>query len=186
MKMNMDDGSSGMEMSMSMDMVMTFQSWSEYQVKILFDGWDVTEKWQFALSWFAIVFSAVGYHALRYSIESMETYREIALNKEIKGGNITENLVHKHDKGAGTPLTGDIGHSSLMSSVKYYAVHASLIALSYGISLMLMLVAMTYNPWLFIALMVGWGIGDFVFYKRTVVLRRMNNLAGSEDMTSCH
>ena len=42
-------------------------------------------------------------------------------------------------------------------------LHGLLTATKYGLSLILMLVAMTYNPTLFIALFVGYWVGDFVF-----------------------
>ena len=47
--MSMSMGNSTMDMGM--EMVMTFGKWSDYQLKIVFNGWDVQEKWQFALSW---------------------------------------------------------------------------------------------------------------------------------------
>lgn len=46
-------------------------------------------------------------------------------------------------------------------------IHAVLSGLNYGLALLLMLVAMTYNPSLFLALVVGYALGDFVFFSRT-------------------
>ena len=42
------------------------------------------------------------------------------------------------------------------------AIHGLLGGLKYGLSLMLMLVAMSYNPSLFLALMIGYFAGDFM------------------------
>jgi hypothetical protein len=50
------------------------------------------------------------------------------------------------------------------------ATHAGLSGLSYMWSLLLMLVAMTYNPGLFVALVLGYALGDFLFFGRTVGL----------------
>lgn len=50
------------------------------------------------------------------------------------------------------------------------ATHAALSGLSYLWSLLLMLVAMTYNPGLFVALVLGYALGDFLFFGRTVGL----------------
>jgi hypothetical protein len=50
------------------------------------------------------------------------------------------------------------------------ATHAGLSGLSYLWSLLLMLVAMTYNPGLFVALVLGYALGDFLFFGRTVGL----------------
>lgn len=46
-------------------------------------------------------------------------------------------------------------------------LHSILSGLNYGVALLLMLVAMTYNPSLFIALMIGYAVGDFLFFART-------------------
>ena len=45
-------------------------------------------------------------------------------------------------------------------------LHSILSGLNYGMALMLMLVAMTFNPSLFLALVIGFSIGDFVFFVR--------------------
>ena len=45
-------------------------------------------------------------------------------------------------------------------------LHSILSGLNYGMALMLMLVAMTFNPLLFLALVIGFSIGDFVFFVK--------------------
>ena len=47
-------------------------------------------------------------------------------------------------------------------------LHAFVAAIMYGFALMLMLVAMTFNPNLFISLMIGYGVGDLLFYPSMV------------------
>ena len=51
------------------------------------------------------------------------------------------------------------------------ARHAFVSAVNYGFALMLMLVAMSYNCSLFLALMVGYFLGDMIFYNRTFTQR---------------
>lgn len=46
-------------------------------------------------------------------------------------------------------------------------LHAVLSGLNYGIALLLMLVAMTFNPSLLVALMFGYAVGDFMFFSWT-------------------
>jgi Ctr copper transporter family len=56
-----------------------------------------------------------------------------------------------------------------LGSSKYIQLrllHSLLSGYNYGVALLLMLVAMTYNPALFLALVVGYTIGDYVFYAR--------------------
>jgi hypothetical protein len=45
-------------------------------------------------------------------------------------------------------------------------LHSVLSGFNYGLALLLMLIAMTYNPSLLIALIVGYIIGDFIFFAR--------------------
>ena len=62
-----------------------------------------------------------------------------------------------------------------MSAWRYFwfrILHAILSGLNYGIALMLMLIAMTYNPSLFLALIIGYCTGDFIFYSQ---MRPFNN-----------
>ena len=42
-------------------MSMTFSSWDQYQVNILFIGWEINSPLEFALSWFAVAFATIFY-----------------------------------------------------------------------------------------------------------------------------
>ena len=56
-----------------------------------------------------------------------------------------------------------------MSPWRYFwfrVLHSILSGLNYGIALLLMLIAMTYNPSLFLALIVGYALGDFLFFSQ--------------------
>ena len=55
--------------------------------------------------------------------------------------------------------------------------HAGMTGFSYFLALLLMLVAMSYNMGLLLALVVGYAVGDYVFFKRTVYL----NLKGTKN-----
>jgi hypothetical protein len=48
----------------------------------------------------------------------------------------------------------------------FRVLHAVLSGLNYGLALLLMLIAMTYNPSLFMALIVGYSFGDFIFFAQ--------------------
>ena len=137
-----DDDMHHMDMDMDMEMVMTFQDWDEYKVTILWDSWEVKEKWQYALSWFAIVLAAAFFHAMRWG------------NEQVKKQMITDAI--------GTAKTGE-RLSTTQPELKWRVLHALIAGASYGYALMLMLVAMTYNPGLLCALMTGYALGDFVF-----------------------
>jgi len=187
---------------------MTFQEWSQYQVKILFDGWDVQTKGQFAASWFAIVVAVIAYHMLKYYIEYFEYYvksiqvkRDSIDSKPLTASlhhnpvirkdsaqelepSLTSTMVPNNSYGAAPEYYDG---SSLKVPGRFLVAHALLTGLNYGLSLMLMLVAMTYNPSLFLALVVGWVAGDGIFYRKLIQLRirygTNNNLQANTD---CH
>lgn len=148
-EMNMED----MDME-DMEMVMTFGSWSDYQLKLLFDFWNIETKGQFALSWIVVVMAACSYHGLKYLISHLEiriirsgTYENIGID----GG-----VDRKRWWWCGSRRQG-------MERL----LHAFMSAINYGLALMLMLVTMTYNPLLFLAAVIGYGIGDFIFFHCT-------------------
>jgi hypothetical protein len=137
--MSMDDMSMG-DMSMG-SMYMTFQSWDTYKVTVVFDSWDIEDKWQYVLSFIAIVVAAAFYHVLRYAGDRLKRHTFTSYSK------LNQSLI---------PST-----KSQRSIFQYRLLHAVLAGFTYCYALLLMLVAMTYNPGLFLALGVGYGIGDF-------------------------
>lgn len=57
---------------MMMEMMpMSFGKFSDYRLKLLFVTWDITEKWQFGLSWLAVCLAVIVYHALRFYISEL-------------------------------------------------------------------------------------------------------------------
>jgi hypothetical protein len=61
-------------------------------------------------------------------------------------------------------------------NIFYRLCHAIVAGLTYGLALLLMLIAMTYNRYLFLSLIIGYMLGDFLFYSK------MRKLSGSD----CH
>ena len=188
--MVMDDGMSG-------GMTMTFLPWETYKTSILFTSWKVQTKWEFALSWIAVAIFAIMYHAFRFLIYTLEehmyrpyTESDTSNNANAVAGTAGADQQSYHqlgdnNKGGGE---GDIepnnnasnGTSSqreansrtleMASPAQYMmlrVLHAVLSGLNYGVALLLMLVAMTFNPSLFVALMFGYAVGDFVFFSWT-------------------
>lgn len=61
-------------------------------------------------------------------------------------------------------------------------LHAGLAGFSYFVALLLMLVAMSYNLGLLLAVIIGYAAGDFLFFERTVGL----GLASSKSKHAVH
>lgn len=172
--MDMDDEGGDMMMMM---MTMTFGSWSDYELKIVWEGWDVKTKGQFALSWFAVVLMTIAYQGLKYWHSSLDS-RMVSLNLKRNGSG--DEAVLPNEKTSldlttpsGNPKTAM--YEKLLDNViggasevplKLVVLHAALAAFNYALALILMLVAMTYNPSLFMALIVGYFLGDIMFFRR--------------------
>ena len=111
MMMMDDDGSS---------MAMTFSSGSSYKLKLLFSSWDITEKWQFALTWFAVILAVVFYHWMKVWISAVE--------KEMK-------LVHSGHR-ISSPLLARSATvlTSWSPQLKLRLLHSFITCLSYAVS----------------------------------------------------
>lgn len=89
----------------------------------------------------------MAYHPMDCVVNSMEQAMALEIVKDAKiGDSSDENLNFTRPRGW---LMVKLLHS-FMSSLKY------------GLGLMLMLIAMTFNPSLFLALMIGYLIGDYI------------------------
>jgi hypothetical protein len=179
--MDMDDG--GMSMPM---MSMTFSSWSTYKLQIIFSSWDVKTQGQFALSCFAVILAPIVYFALKHYIyileDKMGGFKKVRVT--------TSDYTKLHEQNAALEVTareleeGNGGGKNWvnaanlnMTMFQMKVLHAFLSALNYGMALMLMLVSMTYNPTLFVMLLIGYGIGDFFFFTRS---------SRFDTITDCH
>lgn len=159
----------------SMTMSSTFSEWQSYRLHLLFSSWNITNPWEFALSFFAVMAAVVVYHFLEYIIEIFE-----------KG--IIENLKESNTAlfNKDRVLTATVENFDESSSLLNYLQHRPrgwttvkiffglISAMKYGLTLMLMLVAMTMNPSLFLALFLGYLLGDFLFCDL-----KWNNLMGA-------
>ena len=150
-------------------------------------------KWEFALSCVAVVFFAVIYQAMRFLVyvvedtmhpqidPSFSTLVESSLEGEghpVGGGAKGRASDARGYQLAGTdpenPVVGTTAPKrptadDELSSTRYIwlrLLHSVLSGLNYGLALLLMLLAMTYNPSIFISLISGYALGDFIFFAR--------------------
>ena len=172
-----DSGVAAME-PMSMSMQMTFGSFRDYQLQLLWSSWDIKEEWQFAVSWVIVFLAVVFYHGLHYVIFSLEAAMRINGFKSIDGGDGDIEL-GSTQQSLYSVLATSVGSAHLIkttNSRKLRFIHALLAGVRYALALLLMLVAMTYNPGLFMALILGYIAGDFIFYW----------LSGNAPDSGCH
>ena len=104
-------------------MVMTFGDWSDYRLKLLFDSWNIEEKWQFLLSWMFVVMAVIFYHFLKYEEGNIQE----KLFKSIRPGSI--------ENGDGTLLKSkkDNGGNSAQSFKRLRLTHSFIAGLTYAV-----------------------------------------------------
>lgn len=165
---------SGMDHSHShagMDMDMTFHF--GVKEKVLFDSWDVNGQWTMLLSCVGIFFMAVMYEGIKYYRENLlwKTYNTLHYRA------VDENAVPDSENHKSVVREVVRKDSPRMLSQKHL-VQTGLHIIQLTVSYLLMLIFMTYNVWLCLAVVVGSAVGYFLFgWKRTVVV----------DMTeTCH
>ena len=192
--MNMPDTGGAMSMgddSMSMSMVMTFGKWSDYKMQLLFTSWDIKTKSQYMIAWFGVVLAVICWHALKYFLtNSVEESIKHLLTKtktshdDTEYSNINVSQIPPDSyKGTSTLLLADGKSATTWKRILVLRiVHALIASCIYGLALMLMLVSMTYNCGLFLALMVGYFLGDGIFFMLTF----QNSSTTSIQQHECH
>ncbi|CAM4950552.1 unnamed protein product [Rotaria socialis] len=166
----------GVHMKDMMMMAMTFHG--GYNEQILFDQWHTTTVGAFTASWFAVFFFAVLYEALK-------TFRDALSKRDFcQACSQTENrqqtLIQsdyqqneRHSENALlSPARSEIRQTNRARLLSFpHAIQTLLHIVQMAFSYLLMLVAMTYNTYLLIAIVLGAGLGHFLFgWRRSSVI----------------
>mmetsp|Transcript_35443 Transcript_35443/g.33632 ORF Transcript_35443/g.33632 Transcript_35443/m.33632 type:complete len:188 (-) Transcript_35443:392-955(-) len=180
MNMNMTDD------SMSMAMVMTFGKFTDYKLKLLFNDWDIQTVTQYIFTWFFVVFFVIFWFGLKHWTQTMveNSLRKLINQNKIDKVDGSENASDSDYQLGGTrqPLLGLMSSATLKRVFILRIIHAFMSAVIYGLALLLMLVAMTYNVGLFLALLVGYFLGDLLFFSIGI----QSNYANSNLQQDCH
>ena len=174
-----------------MSMQMTFGRFTDYKVTIVWDWWNVTTVTQYVFSWLFVVFLVVMLFLVKMRLITSveEKIRLLQMNSKEHNSDHTKNNNEKNTNnnavesvvGEGMTTTrysllvGDkdnaresIVHqiSTSPPSVKtawmLRLLHASLSAFGYALALLLMLISMTYNVGLCLALLCGYFLGESI------------------------
>lgn len=147
----------GHAVGMEMEMSMSFHT--GYIETILFSGWKTTTVGGMVGSCIGVFFIAILYEALKY-------YREYLFKQSF--ASVTYSSVGGNSSSEAAKLHRSI--SKRILSPGHFA-QTGLHVLQVTISYFLMLVFMTYNVWLCISVVIGAGVGFFVFgWKKTIVV----------------
>lgn len=147
-----------------------FDNFTDYQVKILFQGWYTLTVWQFTLSCVGLFAFTVVYHLLRLL--------RVRIEKVIRGVNErlsdryiaeeTENLVKRNgvmtdsttrERNRGRELIGLYVAMFVLSTVQT------------ALWLLLSMANMTFNPWVFLSIVLGYSLGDVAVHGKIASLR---------------
>ncbi|TFY69506.1 hypothetical protein EVG20_g3134 [Dentipellis fragilis] len=137
---------------------------------VVFQQWHISSKFTFALSFFAIIAISVGYEWLRAYQRSVDERIALALSRGkgrdrglVSGRSSPE--LSGPDVEEASLLTGRVRKGGAVVPVPPFqrVLRAVLYGASVFISFFLMLVFMTYNAYLILAVVIGASAGHFVF-----------------------
>ena len=155
-------------------MVMTFSEWGDYKMQLIFDSWDIQTKTQYFFTWLFIVLAVVGWHGLKYVQSTIieESIRKGALTYKSNNLDDIEYTTIKNSKlnsekqnFSSSQVVSAESSEQLKRLMMLRLIHSFITATSYGVALLLMLVSMTYNRGLFLALIIGYFLGDLLFFR---------------------
>ncbi|CAF4035599.1 unnamed protein product [Rotaria sp. Silwood2] len=160
------------------DMMMAMTFHGGYKEQILFDQWYTQTSGAFVASWFAVFFVAVLY-------EGLKTFRDALARRDIcETCTSTENRQHalirpddRQDERSGENDLVSPNRTENRSTYRVrllsvsHLIQTLLHILQMALSYLLMLVAMTFNTYLFFAIVLGAGLGHFLFgWRRSSVI----------------
>ncbi|KAK4097544.1 Ctr copper transporter [Parathielavia hyrcaniae] len=168
----MDHGSGSM---CNMNMLFT---WDTTNLCIVFRQWHVTSNLSLIASLAAIVAICAGYEALREGIRRYEAMVSKRLDTAPLSGSPSPSPRHSVESATETApfLAPATGQSREQVTRRAHVTKAVLYAVQNFYAFMIMLIFMTYNGWVMIAVSVGAGLGYLIFGGSTPVTKE----------TACH
>lgn len=141
----------------SMNMLFT---WDTTNLCIVFRQWHITSNLSLVLSLLAIVGLSVGYEALREGIRRYET----TVAKRAETAPPTETVTES------TPFLWS-GQNRVEVTHRAHVIKSLLYGIQNFYAFMIMLVFMTYNGWVMLAVSIGAGLGYLIFGARTTATK---------------
>lgn len=141
-----------------------FDGFSEYQVKILFQAWYTVRVWQFALSCVALFTFCILYHLLRWGRVSLERHLRQHLTR-ISERYVAEETVRLVQQ------THTIPKGRECQVVGAYAAWFVLTCVMNALWLLLSMANMTFNPWVFLSIVLGYSVGELCVHAKISRLR---------------
>ncbi|KND95054.1 Copper transport protein CTR2, partial [Tolypocladium ophioglossoides CBS 100239] len=168
----MGHGGGGMDDMCSMSMLFT---WDTTNLCIVFRQWHIRSTASLVLSLLAVILLAMGYEALR----ALSRRYEDSINKRVAAlprfcvPMLRPCVANRKDDETVTEITPFLasGQNQLQAGRRGHVVKAVLYAAQNFYAFMLMLVFMTYNGWVMVAVSLGAFFGYLVFGQTTPATR---------------
>ncbi|KAH7123850.1 Ctr copper transporter family-domain-containing protein [Dendryphion nanum] len=156
---HMDHGGHGghdMPMPMKCNMNMLF-TWDTENLCIVFSGWRITGTTSLILSLFAIILLTAAYEAIREISRRYDTYAKSVADGRRSGDDLT------NDNEESSSLLHPGRQAGKPSEQQTKIIKAVLYAVQVFYSFFIMLLFMTYNGWIMLAVGVGAFVGYLLF-----------------------
>lgn len=137
-----------------------FDGFSEYQVKILFQGWYTLTVWQFALSCLGFFTFTIVWHLFRWMRAFLEKEIRKAMHR-MSDQFVAEETVKLMERN--TNMSQSSSSSKMMG---LYVAFTILSAIQIGLWLLIMMANMTFNPWVFLSIVLGYAVGDVAVHAK--------------------
>lgn len=158
-KMDMDHGHGGHDMGPMCSMNMLF-TWNTENLCIVFRWWHIRSTFGLVASLLAVIALVAGYEALREGIRRYEAWA----NKRAETVPQSESLTES------TPLWRS-GQTKVAITNRAHVIKSVLYGIQNFYAFMIMLIFMTYNGWVMIAVSFGAGLGYLLFGGRTTATK---------------
>lgn len=145
-----------------------FDTFGDYQVRILFQGWFTTTVWQFALSCLGLFLFTILFHGMRLLRTRLEHSIQVAV-KRVGDRYVAEETEHLVKQGVMPSPSAN--HRRECNVVGLYGALFVLTTVQMGIWLLLMMANMTFNPWVFLSIILGYSVGDLAVHGKIAKIR---------------
>ncbi|KAK5657085.1 hypothetical protein OQA88_3613 [Cercophora sp. LCS_1] len=167
-----DHGMPGMDGPAKCSMNMLF-TWDWRNVCVVFRQWQITSPLSLVFTLLGVVAITAGYEALREGIRRYEASANKRLETVPRDGSIDDEVEPVAET---TPFFLRPGQNKDEVTRRAHLIKSVLYGIQNFYAFMIMLIFMTYNGWIMVAVSVGAGIGFLLFGGRTTAAKE----------TACH
>lgn len=132
-----------------------FDGWNEYQFRFLFNFWNIQKPWQLGMTCLGVFTVCISLHLIKMLRGYIKSRITISKNKRRSDNLETQNLLYNNTKVSCSPCCMYLSY--FLSSLLFYTV-----------LLLLTLATTTFNPWIFISLVLGYTVGDMIVVDKLI------------------